>query len=121
MIETEYHWPDRAATTHINELLSLPANGQEQDWEIELSDPERVVEFAALLTDRQLNLEQRSALALLALCSYEEAVESNMDTEVAQAHFATAFDLHPVIFARMKTYFSRYSYMREVGALLNAR
>ena len=72
-----YRWPDPEACRTLNSLLNLPATGKEQDWEIEFAHGDRLAEMLALFTDGDLDLECRSALALLMLssCSYPGVVE----------------------------------------------
>lgn len=53
----------------MTRLLSLPAHGHEQDWEIEFADSTRLGEFLELFESDRLDLEGRSALALLILFS----------------------------------------------------
>jgi hypothetical protein len=65
-----YRWPTPDAVRAINALFCLPAHGKEQDWEIELADGTRIPEFLSALSRERLDLECRSALALLALHSF---------------------------------------------------
>lgn len=55
-----YKYPTPEAVRTINEVFDLPAHGQEQDWGIEL----------AVLAEKNLDVECRSALALLVLFSF---------------------------------------------------
>lgn len=72
-MEPEYRWPSPDAVKYLNTLLSLPATGDEQDWEVELSDDQRVQEWLTLFVGNELDLERRSALFLLIMCSIEFA------------------------------------------------
>ena len=60
-----------------NRLLSLPASGQEQDWEFELADPTRI-EDMLVATTTELSYDEKCALALIAIASIEEAVASDL-------------------------------------------
>jgi hypothetical protein len=66
-MDEPYHWPDANAVRTLNSLLKLPATGREQDWEIEMAEIGRMPEMLALLNGATLDLECRSALALLML------------------------------------------------------
>jgi len=64
-----YKFPTPDAIKTINALFDLPAHGGEQDWEIELADGSRIAEFLTALSGESLDVECRSALALLVLHS----------------------------------------------------
>lgn len=72
---SDYLWPHPKGTEVVNRLLSLPVTGREQDWEIELADSTRLDEFLNLFESGRLDLEGRSALALLILFSITYAAE----------------------------------------------
>ena len=74
----EYYGPTAEAEYAINQIMNLPATGKEQDWEIELSDPERIDEMLDILENKILDLENQSALSLLLIGSMEEAGKSGM-------------------------------------------
>jgi hypothetical protein len=69
----------------LNALFELPAHGREQDWEIELADGTRIAEFLAALSDKSLDLECRSALALLILHSLTYAGTAEVTEDMAAA------------------------------------
>jgi len=69
----EFYGPKADAESTINQLLSLPATGREQDWEVELADPGRINEMLDALEYKDMNFESQSALALLVISSMEEA------------------------------------------------
>ncbi|MDT4329318.1 hypothetical protein ACQE3E_07125 [Methylomonas sp. MED-D] len=83
----EFYGPKADAESVINQLLSLPATGREQDWEIELADPARIDEMLDILESKDIDFECKSALALLAISSMEEANEAGM-LEAAQVRRA---------------------------------
>src|SRR5436190_24284599 len=72
-MEEPYHWPDTSAIRTLNTLLKLPATGREQDWEIEMADIGRLPQMLALMNSGTLDLECRSALALLMLHALDVA------------------------------------------------
>lgn len=64
--------PTKEAVAALNEALHLPAAGREQDWDIELADPDRVNEFVAYFESRALSKGERLALVALILSSLED-------------------------------------------------
>jgi hypothetical protein len=60
------------AIQFLNKALCLPATGHEQDWEIELADPNRIDEFILFYENGTLNADQRSALMALIIASLED-------------------------------------------------
>jgi hypothetical protein len=48
----------KEATLFLNETLNLPATGCEQDWDIELSDPNRITEFITFMETHDLDGER---------------------------------------------------------------
>lgn len=100
----EYRWPQPAGVDAVNRLLRLPVHGQEQDWEIELADGGRLIEFLDAFETAELDIEGRSALTLLILFSITYA-----ETQVAQADLqraGSAIHGDPEILRRMRSYWS---------------
>jgi hypothetical protein len=65
-------FPQESAKTILNEILYLNSTGREQDWDIELSDPDRIDDFLTLLkATREVEMEE--ALLSLILSSFEDA------------------------------------------------
>jgi hypothetical protein len=60
------------AVLFLNKVLSLPATGLEQDWEVELADPNRINEFVSFYENSILNSDQRYALMALIIASLED-------------------------------------------------
>jgi hypothetical protein len=67
-----YYGATAQAQKVINQLLSLPATGREQDWEVEFADPLRILEMLDISRMRALDLEERCALFVLILASVDE-------------------------------------------------
>jgi hypothetical protein len=78
-----YLWPSPDAVQTINALFDLPAHGREQDWENELAHGTRLGEFLAVLSQRTLDVDCRSALALLVLHSFTYADAAEPVAEMA--------------------------------------
>ena len=72
----EFYGATMQAQHSINELLSLPASGREQDWEFELADPSRIEEMLGAMSSGARSYDEKCALALLMIASAEEAVET---------------------------------------------
>ena len=69
----EYFGAPLAARRAVEDLLGIPATGREQDWETEFADSSRIDEMIAAYSTSNLDLESRSALGLLLLCSMCDA------------------------------------------------
>ena len=77
-------YPTKEVMATLNRVLHLPATGREQDWDIELADPDRASEFAAYLEDHALNEEEKRALMALVLGSLEDLAQTEgVSTELA--------------------------------------
>ena len=62
----------KEAIESLNEKLSLPSRGIEQDWEVELADSNRVDEFISYYNKHPLTLDEKKALMSLILASYDD-------------------------------------------------
>ena len=114
-----YYWPDTQAVVAINALLSLPATGREQDWELELSDPDRLDEMLDLLDRGDLGLEERSALALLAMFSLESAAELNYSRRRYLTRRVRQVLLRDrVVHVRMRSYWRRRHRIAAIKAVV---
>jgi len=69
-------FPTAESIDRLNRELLLPANGREQDWEIELADADRVEEFCAHISFVDLNDDDRFALLSLITASAQDRLES---------------------------------------------
>jgi len=103
----------------INRLLALPATGDEQDWEIELADPNKVEGMFELLADRSLDLEERSAVALLLTHTVDELHDDDEDTSalVPRLRSLLASDLE--VLHRMRFYWSQLQTSDAIQEALN--
>ncbi len=101
---SEYRWPNSKGVEAVNALLSLQSHGQEQDWEIELADIKRLTEFLELFESDRLDLEGRSALALLILFSitYADSPVSEGDLNRVRQAIRNDVEVHE----RMRSYWS---------------
>jgi hypothetical protein len=62
------------ASDHLTEALQLLARGDEQDWEIELADGDRLEEFIARYPEFAPDDEYAFAMAALIIASFDERV-----------------------------------------------
>jgi hypothetical protein len=69
---------DRTAINQLNSRLNLPATGNEQDWEIELANPNRLNDFIDFFESKELNNNEKLALMALLLASYEEGISNRI-------------------------------------------
>ncbi|MEO7691765.1 MAG: hypothetical protein ABIS51_20955 [Sphingomonas sp.] len=106
-MESEYYWPTADAVKQLNTLLYLPATGDEQDWEVELSDDRRIHEWLTLFVGNELDLECRSALFLLIMCSIEFADSQFVSSDLLSSARA-ALGRDERVRARMLSYWKRY-------------
>ena len=65
----------------LNNLLRLPATRLEQDWDIELADETRLIEFLDLSESIDLSDMEKSAVIALILASYDDYIEVKSDTD----------------------------------------
>lgn len=69
----EYYGANINSILKINKLLNLDASGEEQDWEFELADPNKVnFMIDTLIKNDQMTVDDKSALSLLIIASLEE-------------------------------------------------
>lgn len=72
---------------YLNDKLHLPATGMEQDWELELSDSNRISEFVAYLEGGNLDGECQEAMVGLILASFNEAIHRGEFSEIIWRKF----------------------------------
>jgi hypothetical protein len=77
----EYRFPTKEAMRSLDDKLNLPSRGDEQDWDIELADAERVSEFLDFYETNELTEEEKYALVCLMLGSYDEALRRGIAAE----------------------------------------
>jgi hypothetical protein len=66
-----------ASIAKLNALLSLPATGVDQDWEILLADADRLGEFSRLYDDPSLDDDDRRALMSLLVASVDDYLQGH--------------------------------------------
>ncbi len=70
-------------TEYLNELLSLPASGKEQDWDLELADKNRILEFIGVYETAGLGKKEKRALWALITASLNDAIEYEIECQNA--------------------------------------
>jgi hypothetical protein len=63
---------DPSAINTLSAALHLPTTGSEQDWDIEMADPNRLSEFLAYYETHDLTPHEKQALMALVLASLED-------------------------------------------------
>jgi hypothetical protein len=114
MREPPYLYPTPGSKEMLNRLLRLPATGDEQDWEVELADPARIAEWLALFEAAELDLEARSALALLLLCSILHAEPAAIPAD-AIPRLNAALRRDAPVGKRMRSYWRGWGFFAKTG------
>ncbi|SFF11302.1 hypothetical protein SAMN04487969_11480 [Paenibacillus algorifonticola] len=89
----------RSAVEGLVEKMKLPAPGEfTQDWEYEVADSTRIGEFLHAYENMDLNLEEKFALMIIIVESYNDAilgnkVEENM-AELIKYHLIRDINIH---------------------------
>ena len=100
-----YFFLTREAIIQVNQMLNLPASGKEQDWELELANPDRIEEFLQLLISNRLSRlpDVEAAVAALFISSADEAISkgtfSKQDNDKSFAFFRSKHELRNNMFA----------------------
>ncbi|MEX1116424.1 MAG: hypothetical protein WEB53_14330 [Akkermansiaceae bacterium] len=120
---SKYYGPAAADEQEVNRLLALTASGREQDWEIELADPEKLDKMMYLLESHQLTEHVKTALCLLMLSSFDAELDSG---EVNADRVHRAADLlrqDAYVLERMRFYWldlQRANHMDAMKELLSS-
>ena len=72
-------WPNPTETDELNSLFGFSATGEEQDWEIEFADPNRINEFYSAYINAKLSDSKKMAVMSLVLASFDELIALNRD------------------------------------------
>ena len=100
MMATEdvpYRGPTRDSIDYFDVLLQIDKNSYGQDWEIEISDPNRLVEFPEVYKNKSRNEEDRCTLMTLIVSSFEDSMVDETNEEMwntIRRHLLTEFQLH---------------------------
>lgn len=106
---------------YINRMFSLPARGDEQDWDLELADPDRVEEFLSRFPEIEHTDELAFALMSLIVASFDELAYAGMkkppedDWECKDVFRASGYDANAIYAAKDIELWDR------ISAILKAR
>jgi len=106
-MNAEYYGATQKSELEVNHLLGITASGREQDWEFEFADFSNIEKMLNILSDESLDLETKSALALLVIASFEEAFKANLDYEIYLSRAARLLSADALVLNRMKFYWLR--------------
>lgn len=92
----------------FSQVFLLPARGKEQDWDIELSDKDRVVEFIEYLESNESELDDDEIVALsaLILASLDDLANSESFSEHVWNRAKTVLVRHREILLPLIEYWS---------------
>ncbi|MET0310296.1 MAG: hypothetical protein ABW023_16440 [Sphingomonas sp.] len=107
-MEQTYFGPTQKAVTYLNRALALPATGAEQDWELELADPNKLTLMVELLDSNTLDEETRSALVVLILHSMQQAYDDGADVSATVRSVRTEIRTDAALRTQMISYWARY-------------
>ena len=79
--------------TIINEKLPLNATGEEQDWEIELANGDRLEEFIDYAKNYKVNDEEDYAVMALVAASFDLLISGRI-THLVEDDYYELFDRH---------------------------
>ena len=92
--EVQGRWPTAAAIKRINSLLSISENQYSQDWEFEISDPERLCEYLDAYEHKLYNDDEKFALMSVIIDAFEyRGLDEETWSRIRQ-HLKTDFALH---------------------------
>lgn len=114
----EYYGPTVKAQETLNRLLSLPARGDEQDWEIELTDATKLPAMFELAENASLNIEERSALILLIVWTIDELIDEGGDGADALFRVRRLLGADSSVSARLRFYCERIGTTPTVERML---
>lgn len=90
-------------TSFLNEVLSLPAIGDEQDWEVELADKKRWREFFHILSSLKFprDSDEEVALAALLIGSIDDAISEGDFSESDSVTVSALFQQRPILSSKV--------------------
>lgn len=91
----------------LSKDLSLPYTGIEQDWDIEMANPNRIDEFIEFYKESNLYDDKKEAVMSLILASYEDFLNDN-DLEIDDRwdEIKSILESQRVIFVDLINYWS---------------
>lgn len=97
----------KEAIESLNKNLSLPSTGMEQDWEIELSNSNRIEEFVSFYKNSSLNEGEKKALMSLIVASYDDYLnEKHISNEMFEREIKELLTIDKYLFTELLGYWS---------------
>jgi len=91
----------------LSKELSLPFVGTEQDWDIEMADPNRVKDFLEFYRQHDLSADEKVAVMALILASYDEFLsDSDLEVDGSWEEIKTILESQMTIFVELIDYWS---------------
>lgn len=87
-------WPTAAAIKKINSLLGVSENQYSQDWEFEISDGDRLIEYLDIYENKLTSEDERFALMSVIIDAFEH---SDLDEAIwvrIRQHLKAEFEVH---------------------------
>lgn len=87
--------------------LSLPYKGNEQDWDIELADKNRVDEFISFYNDNDLSIDMRYGTMSILLASYDDLLDdTGIDRDYRWREIETMLKSDKQVFLELVDYWA---------------
>jgi hypothetical protein len=116
---SEDWWGSNAKSiSKLNSYFGFKTSGNEQDWEIEFADPNRVREYLQALRAETFDTDATSALILLTLHSIEEAVQTGSGMRLELKMIRNILSNDDVQQQRVSWYWSRLDAPAEIADIL---
>jgi hypothetical protein len=87
-------WPAPAAMQYINSLLQISVKHDSQDWEFEISDPDRLSEYLTIYENNLRNEDDRFALMSVIIDAFEHSSRSSEMWNRIRKHLKDEFGVH---------------------------
>lgn len=98
------------AIESLNKIFSLPYSGVEQDWELEMANPDRLLEFISHYKKENLSIDKKIALMSLIVASYNDFLDRNSsDTNRIWDEIKSILESEIKVFSNLIAYWSVYS------------
>lgn len=91
----------------LNEKLILPYTGVEQDWDLEMANPERINDFLNYYQSHNLITDEKIAVMSLILASYDDFLnETDLEIDDRWSTIKKVLDTDKIIFTDLLNYWS---------------
>lgn len=98
------------AIESLNNFFSLPYSGVEQDWALEMANPDRLPEFISHYKMENLSIDKKIALMSLIVASYDELLDRNgLGSSIIWDELKSILESEKEVFSSLIAYWSVYS------------